>query len=499
MNIGSLKKLKIFHPSFFILPNFTKTNPMDIYALYLAGEFRKSAVTLDVRNPYDKELIAQTYLADPVLLETAIQKALAVQKQLRDLPGHARHDLLFQIADEITVRKQWFTQLLVKESGKPWKYAAAEIDRSVQTFRVAAEESLRLPGEYISIDWTPAGDHKEGLVRYFPVGLVAGISPFNFPLNLAVHKIAPALAAGCPIILKPSSSTPLSTLELARIFENTSLIRGSVSILPMTRETGNLLVTDPRIRLLSFTGSPDVGWAMKQQAGKKKVVLELGGNAGVIVTKSGRIEDAVLKCVTGAFSYSGQVCIHAQRIYVEQSVFDYFTRLFIDAVKALRSGDPMDKKTDISVMIDEANASRVEEWIAEAVSAGASILAGGKRQGAFVEPTVLTNTGPEMNVCAREIFGPVVTLESYATFEEAITRVNQSRFGLQAGVFTNNIDEMNRAFLELETGGVIINDVPTFRVDHMPYGGIKDSGLGREGVPYAIREMMEPRLLVKNC
>ncbi|MBP6976887.1 MAG: aldehyde dehydrogenase family protein [Bacteroidales bacterium] len=472
---------------------------MDIYPLYLAGEFRKSAATLDVRNPYNQELIAQTYLADQSQLETAIRQALAIQKQLRDMPAYARHDLLLQIADEITVRKQWFTQMLVRESAKPWKYAAAEIERSIQTFRIAAEESLRLPKEYISIDWTPAGAHKEGLVRYFPVGLVAGISPFNFPLNLAVHKIAPAIAAGCPIILKPSSLTPLSTLELARIFENTTLIKGSVSILPMSRETGNLMVTDPRIRLLSFTGSPDVGWMMKQQAGKKKVLLELGGNAGVIVTRSGQIEDAVAKCVSGAFSYSGQVCIHAQRIYVEQSVFDYFTRLFIDAVKTLRAGDPMDKQTDISVMIDEANARRVEEWIGEAVSAGARILAGGRRQGAYIEPTVLTNTGSGMKVCSMEIFGPVVTLESYATFEEAITKVNDSRFGLQAGVFTNNIDEMNQAFLELETGGVIINDVPTFRIDHMPYGGIKDSGSGREGVPYAMREMMEPRILVKNC
>jgi glyceraldehyde-3-phosphate dehydrogenase (NADP+) len=472
---------------------------MDIYPLYLAGEFRKSAVTLDVRNPYNQELIAQTYLADPPLLESAIQQALAAQKQLRDMPGYARHEILLQIADEITVRKQWFTQLLVQESGKPWKYASAEIDRSVQTFRVAAEESLRLPREYISIDWTPAGAHKEGLVRYFPVGLVAGISPFNFPLNLAVHKLAPALAAGCPIILKPSSSTPLSTLELSRVFENTGLIRGSVSILPMSRETGNLLVTDPRIRLLSFTGSPEVGWKMKQQAGKKKVLLELGGNAGVIVTKSCQIDEAVAKCLTGAFSYSGQVCIHAQRIYVEQSVFDYFSRLFTDAVKTLRSGDPMDKKTDISVMIDEENARRVEEWIKEAVAAGATLLAGGGRQEAFVEPTVLTNTSPDMKVCAMEVFGPVVTLESYRDFEEAVGKVNQGNYGLQAGVFTNNIDEMNQAFRELETGGVIINDVPTFRVDHMPYGGIKDSGSGREGVPYAIREMMEPRILVKNC
>lgn len=472
---------------------------MDIYPVYLAGEFLKSPEPLEVRNPYNQELIAQTYLATPAMFEQAIRKALEVQKQLRDMPSYERYELLMQIVDEITVRKQWFIQLLVKESGKPWKYASAEIERSIQSFRVAAEESKRLPHEYIRLDWTPAGTGKEGLVRYFPVGPVAGISPFNFPLNLAVHKIAPALATGCPIILKPSSSTPLSTLKLARVLEKTDIIRGSVSILPMSRETGNLLITDERIRLLSFTGSPEVGWAMKQRAGKKKVLLELGGNAGVIITRSCNIEDAVRKCVSGGFSYSGQVCIHTQRIYVEQSVFDYFCRLFIDAVKALRQGDPMDKATDISVMIDEENARRVEGWIQEAVAAGARILTGGRRQEAFMEPTVLTQTTADMKVCALEVFGPVVTLEPYAEFTEAVERINQGRFGLQAGIFTNNIDEMNTAFRDSETGGVIINDAPTFRVDHMPYGGVKDSGLGREGIRYAMLEMMEPRILVKNC
>jgi glyceraldehyde-3-phosphate dehydrogenase (NADP+) len=472
---------------------------MDHYPIFLAGEFVKSAQSHEVRNPYNKEIIAQTYLASPEMVNTAIEKAMSARQELQQLYSWQRYDLLMQIADEITVRKHWFTQVLCRESAKPWKYAAAEVDRSIQTIRVSADESRRLPGEYLHLDWTKAGQGKEGIVRYFPVGIVAGISPFNFPLNLAVHKIAPALAAGCPIILKPSSFTPLSTLELAKVIEGTALPRGAVSILPMNRNTGNMLVTDDRIRLLSFTGSPEVGWKMKQIAGKKKVLLELGGNAGVIITRSCDMEDTVKKCLTGGFAYSGQVCIHAQRFYIEHSVFDYFKRLFTDAVKSLRIGDPLDKNTDISAMIDEENARRVESWIREAIEGGARILLGGGRQEAMMEPTVLTGTDNSMKVCAREIFGPVVTLEPFTDLDEAIRQVNESSYGLQAGVFTNNIDEMNRAFRQLEVGGVIINDVPTFRVDHMPYGGIKDSGIGREGVAYAIREMMEPRLLVKNC
>jgi glyceraldehyde-3-phosphate dehydrogenase (NADP+) len=374
----------------------------------------------------------------------------------------------------------------------------AEVDRSIQTFTVAAEESKRLPAEYFSVDWTAAGAWKEGFVKYFPVGIVAGIAPFNFPLNLAVHKIAPAIAAGCPIILKPSSLTPLSTLMLAQIIDHTDLPKGAVSILPMNRETGNKLVTDERISLLSFTGSPEVGWKMKSHAGKKKVVLELGGNAGVIISHGADLEVAVAKCVAGGFSYSGQVCIHTQRIYVLKDLFESFTALFVEKVKLLKQGNPADPATDMAVMIDEANAIRVENWINEAVKDGARILTGGKRENSFMPPTVITATKEFMQVCSAEVFGPVVVIESVDSFAEAIEHINSGRFGLQAGVFTDSINEMNMAFNQLQVGGVIINDVPTFRVDHMPYGGIKDSGSGREGVKYAMMDMMEPRLLVKN-
>ena len=471
---------------------------MEIYQIYAGGKFVSSSKILMVFNPFTGNAFAQTYLADKSILEEAICKAEEVRPLMKALPSYQKYAILMEIASEMKKDEVRLAQVLAQEACKPYKYASGEIARAIQTFIVAAEESKRLPSEYISLDWTPAGAGKEGLVKYFPVGLVAGIAPFNFPINLAVHKIAPAIAAGCPIILKPASSTPLSTLELAKIINRTSLPKGAVSILPMDRITGNLLVTDQRFKLLTFTGSPDIGWKMKEDAGKKKVVLELGGNAGVIVTKSCNIDIAVAKCVAGGFAYSGQVCIHAQRIYIDKDIFNEFSEKFVNAVKLLKVGDPLNADTDISSMIDEANAVRVGDWINDAVADGAKILCGGNRKAAFVEPTVLINTKKQMNVCSKEVFGPVVILESYNNFKEAIELINDSVYGLQAGVFTNNNDEIDCAFNELEVGGVIINDVPTFRVDHMPYGGIKDSGLGREGIKYAIMDMMEAKILVKS-
>jgi len=471
---------------------------MTIFEIYVGGEFCKSVRTLEVFNPYNNEIIAQTYLGEQTDLEQAIEKALLVEEQLKSLPSYIKHEALMQIAGSIKENRKEFAELLCLESAKPIKYALGEIDRAIQTFIIAAEESKRLPREYIDLEWTPAGAKKEGLVKYFPVGLIAGIAPFNFPLNLAVHKIAPAIASGCPVILKPSTSTPLSTLNLARVIDKTNLPKGAVSVLPMDRKTGNQLVTDERFKLLTFTGSPEVGWKMKKDAGKKKVVLELGGNAGVIITGSADLDVAVKKCIIGGFAYSGQVCVHAQRIFVHEKVFEEFTERFIKEIKKLKAGDPMNIDTDISAMIDEANAIRVEDWVNEAVKDGAKILTGGKREKAYYPPTVLSKTNKEMKVRALEVFGPVVTLEPYKHFEAAVNYVNEGRFGLQAGIFTDNLDEINFAFSNLDVGGVIINDVPTFRVDNMPYGGIKDSGLGREGVKYAIFDMMEAKILVKN-
>ncbi|HEU4719273.1 MAG TPA: aldehyde dehydrogenase family protein [Bacteroidia bacterium] len=467
------------------------------YPIYVGGEFVETATVLDVRNPYTGKVFAKTFLAGEEELGKAITAAQKAQRVMAELPSFRKYKILRSISDTIFAERGRLAHELCRESGKPMRYALGEIDRAAQTFLIAAEECKRLPKEYISLDWTPAGEKKEGVVKYFPCGIVAGIAPFNFPLNLAVHKIAPAIAAGCPIILKPASSTPVSTLGLAKIIAKTDLPKGAVSILPMDRETGNRLVTDERFSLLSFTGSPEVGWKMKKNAGKKKVVLELGGNAGVIISQSADLENALKKSLAGGFAYSGQVCIHAQRFFVQRSVFAPFIQRFVEMVSELKTGDPEELTTDISVMIDEENAKRVEQWVNEAVKEGAEILCGGNREGSFYRPTVLTETKSRMKVCAEEIFGPVVTVEPFDSFDEAIAMINHTEFGLQAGVFTNDISEMDRAFSEIHCGGIILNDVPTFRVDHMPYGGVKDSGLGREGVKYAIMDMMEARILVK--
>ncbi len=469
---------------------------MKTFEIYLDGEFITSEKKLVINNPFDGSPVGQTFYADDSILERAIKSAVEARVSMADLPSWKRYEILKFIANELEINKPYFANLLSLESGKPMRYATGEIERAIQTFVVASEEAKRLPGEVLSLDWTKAGEGKSGVVKYFPIGPVAGISPFNFPMNLAVHKIAPAIAAGCPIVLKPSTSTPLSTLALARVIHKSGLPKGGFAVLPMDRATGNRLVTDDRFKLLSFTGSPAVGWNMKRQSGRKKVVLELGGNAGVIITKSADLDLAVAKSVIGGFSYSGQVCIHAQRIYVEKSIFDEFASRFVEKVKNLKFGSPQDEGTEISSMIDEANALRVEAWVDEAVADGAKVLCGGKREGTYYQPTILMETKPAMKVCALEVFGPVVTLEPYLGFENAVNSINDSEFGLQAGVFTNSIEEMDYAHKHLEVGGVIINDVPTFRVDHMPYGGVKDSGLGREGVKYAMLDMLEPRILV---
>jgi acyl-CoA reductase-like NAD-dependent aldehyde dehydrogenase len=469
-----------------------------VYDIYQSGTFIKTDQVLDVYNPFDQSLVGKTYLADKKILEEAINDGIKCRSELKKLPSYKRYKILTDIAHLIEKDKERIAEVLSAEACKPIKYAKGEVERAIQTFIVAAEESKRLPKEYISLDWTESGFNKEGLIKYFPIGLIAGISPFNFPLNLAVHKIAPAIASSNPIILKPSRSTPLSVLELAKIIDQTDLPKGAISILPMDRETGNQLITDHRINKITFTGSPDIGWKMKSQAGKKKITLELGGNAGVIISETANIKKAIQRCVIGSFAYSGQVCIHLQRILVHKDIFETFVSEFTQQVKNLKFGHPGDPETDISSMIDMENAIRVESWVDEAVSHGAKILAGGERKGCYYKPTVLTNTDPKMKVCSNEVFGPVVSIEPFTDFQNAIKEINNSDFGLQAGVYTDSIHEMNYAFEEIEAGGVIINDIPTFRVDHMPYGGIKDSGMGREGIKYAIYEMMEPKLLVKN-
>ena len=471
---------------------------MDLFYPYVDGAFRELAQPLEVLSPYDGTLVGTSFVAGQELVEEAIDAAVRCREAAAALPVYRRYEALMFIAEQISRRKDEFVSLICREAAKPYKYALSEVRRAVEVFRAAAEESKRIPGEYLSLDHTPAGVGKEGWVKYFPIGPVAGISPFNFPLNLAVHKIAPAIAAGCSIVLKPSSLTPLSTLALARIIAAAELPRGMVNIIPAKRQAGDLLVTDPRIRLLSFTGSAEVGWDMKARSGRKRVVLELGGNAGMIVAPTADLSQAVQKALVGGFSYAGQVCIHTQRILVHVSVFDEFLSLFAEGVRSLRFGDPLDPSTDISVMIDQGNAERVEQWVNEALAGHARLICGGTRRGSYYEPTVITGARPGMKIRDEEVFGPVVLVDSYQDFDQALNDINNSRYGLQAGLFTRDLQEINLAFRKLEVGGLIINDAPTFRVDHMPYGGVKDSGFGREGVKYAMLDMLEPKILVKE-
>jgi acyl-CoA reductase-like NAD-dependent aldehyde dehydrogenase len=387
---------------------------------------------------------------------------------------------------------------MAQEAGKPIRAARTEVERAIFTFTVAAEESTRIYGEYLPLDWQEYTAGRWGIVRRFPLGPIAGITPFNFPLNLVAHKVAPAIAAGCTMIVKPAPQTPLTALLLAETVQEAGWPDGALNVLPLSNEDAGLLVTDDRLKMLSFTGSAAVGWEMKRRAGKKKVALELGGNGAVMVHHDADLAFAAERCVAGGFAYAGQSCIAVQRILVERSVYGKFTEALLAGVSKLQLGDPLQESTDVGPLIRESDAIRAAEWIQEAVRAGARLLCGGQRQGSMLAPTVLTGTRPEMKVNCQEIFAPAVTIDPYDDALEAIRRINNSAYGLQAGIFTRDLKLLFNAYEELEVGGLISGDVPTFRIDHMPYGGVKDSGLGREGLRYAIEEMTEPKLLVMN-
>ncbi|MEK7305701.1 MAG: aldehyde dehydrogenase family protein, partial [Nitrospirota bacterium] len=395
-------------------------------------------------------------------------------------------------------RRDEFAQTITAEAGKPIADAKREVNRAVQTLTIAAEEAKRIPGEVVPLDWTPQTESYLGMVRRFPLGPIVGITPFNFPLNLVVHKVAPALAAGNPILIKPAPQTPLTSLLLGEVALEAGLPAGGLNVVPCDNALAERLVIDPRFKLLSFTGSAPVGWMLKAKCGKKKVTLELGGNAGVIIEPDADLDLAAKRCASGGFGYAGQTCISVQRILVHHSVADTFTTKLLLQVARLKAGDPTDETTTVGPLIDPGATQRVERWIEEAVSQGARVLLGGKRLGTVLEATVLTNVKPEMKVSCQEVFGPVVTVSSYRQFSDAIAALNQSDYGLQAGVFTQDINKVFHAFRHLEVGAVLANEIPTFRADHMPYGGVKDSGLGREGVRAAIEDMTEPRLLVLN-
>ncbi len=467
------------------------------HKIFLAGRWVDSPDLLTIENPARPgEPAGLTYQATPEQYEEAVQAAVAAFEVTRKLPAYERAATLRNISAGIRARREELGRLLALEAGKPIRDALVEVDRAVLTFRLGAEEAERIGGELMPLDLMASSKGRVGITRRFPAGPVAAISPFNFPLNLAAHKLAPAIAAGCSIVLKPPSKDPLTMLTVAEIVEEAGTPAGSVSILPMSRELGDRLVADDRFKVLTFTGSPAVGWDMKARAGKKRVVLELGGNAGAIVDRTANLDWAVKRITVGAFAYSGQVCISVQRIVVHDDVFDSFTEKFVAAASALHLGDPLEAETDLGPMVDEKAAVRTQAWVDEAVAMGGRVLLGGKANGTFFGPTILVDTPVEAKVCSQEAFAPLVVLFRFSDFADAVRQVNASRFGLQAGVFTNDLGNAFAAFNELEVGGVILNDIPTYRIDHMPYGGVKDSGLGREGLRYAIEDMTEIRILV---
>jgi acyl-CoA reductase-like NAD-dependent aldehyde dehydrogenase len=472
----------------------TATKP---HPIYLAGRWVDSPDRLEVSNPADPNTLAgSTYNATEAQYEEAVTAAVAAFQQMRVLPAYERGRALREISNGIKARREELGRILSTEAGKPIRDALVEVDRATLTFRLGAEEAERMYGETIPLDLMASSKGRVGITRRFPIGPVAAISPFNFPLNLAAHKLAPAIAAGCSIVLKPPSKDPLTMLTVAEIVDGVGLPQGAVSILPMTRELGDRMVADDRFKLLSFTGSPSVGWRMKERAGKKKVVLELGGNAGVIIDKSADLDWAVKRTLVGAFSYAGQVCISVQRLFVHEDVREAFLEKFLEGVKALHLGDPLDPVTDVGPMVDDKAAARTQRWVDEAVQLGGTIVAGGKAKGAFFEPTVLENVPVEAQVCSNEAFAPLVVVFPFRDFGDAIKQVNDSFFGLQTGVFTNDLGHAWQAFNELEVGGVIVNDIPTYRIDNMPYGGVKDSGQGREGLRWSIEDMTELRIMV---
>jgi glyceraldehyde-3-phosphate dehydrogenase (NADP+) len=468
------------------------------YPIYLAGNWVESEEPLEVTNPYNGEVIGTTFQASRAQLETAITAAEAVFPTLRAMPTYDRVNLLLALAAKMKECRNELARMIAQEAGKPIRDAEVETDRGVFTIETAAEEAKRIEGEVMPLDLLPSSKGRFGIVRRFPIGPIAGISPFNFPLNLALHKLAPAMASGNPIVLKPPSRDPLTMLMVARMVDEIGVPKGAVSVLPMNREVGDMLVEDERFKLLSFTGSPEIGWEMKRRAGMKRVVLELGGNAGVIVDEDADLEFAIGRVRTGAFAYAGQVCISVQRVFVHEAVYDRFREGLVAAVKTIKAGDPLDRATDLGPMIDEKNVGRVQSWIDASVSEGATVLTGGKPDGRFYQPTVIENAPKTSFVCSREAFAPLVTIFKVGSFKEAVDAVNDSEFGLQAGVFTNNLEKALYAFENIEAGGVIINDIPTYRIDHMPYGGVKASGLSREGLRYAIEDMTEMRLMVLN-
>lgn len=466
------------------------------YPYYLAGQPDAPNRDLAVTNKYTGEILSHVALADSEAIDQAIGATVKAAPAMAELPAYERRSILEHCLKRFTERAEEFAQVLCLEAGKAIRDSRGEVARLIDTFRIAAEESTRIYGEVLPLDTAERAKGYSGMWKRVPIGPCSFISPFNFPLNLVAHKIAPALAVGCPFVLKPASRTPLGALLIGEVLAECDLPEGAFSILPCERTAAALFTTDERLKLLSFTGSPQVGWDLKARAGKKKVILELGGNAAVIIDEDADLDDAVSRILVGAFYQSGQSCISVQRILVHESIYAALRQKLVAATQMLKHGDPRDEDTLVGPIISEGEAKRIEAWIMEATDAGATLLCGGSREGVNLTAALLENVPKSCKLNRDEVFGPVATLSAFTDFDAALDEVNDSDYGLQAGVFTRDIYKIQRAWDVLEVGGVIIGDVPSWRIDHMPYGGVKDSGIGREGLRFAMEDMTEQRLLV---
>jgi acyl-CoA reductase-like NAD-dependent aldehyde dehydrogenase len=466
------------------------------YPLYLNNEARQPNADLAVTDKYTGKVAFRVAQADAATIDAAIAGAAEAAGPMARMASYERQAVLQHCVDRFKERQEELAYALCVEAGKPIKDSEGEVTRLIDTFRIAAEESVRMTGEVQPLDISPRAKGYQGIWKRVPIGPCSFISPFNFPLNLAAHKIAPAIAVGCPFVMKPASRTPLGAIIVGEVLAETDLPKGAFSILPAHREGADLFTTDERLKLLSFTGSPAVGWDLKARAGKKKVVLELGGNAAVIVDKDADLDDALERVIFGAFYQSGQSCIGVQRILIHTEIYDEFRAMLVRKTKSLVAGDPKDRDVFIGPMIDVNEAQRLDNWIEEAIGKGARLLCGGKREGAMLEATLLEDVDPATKLNVEEAFGPVAFLIRFEDFDAALDIVNDSKFGLQAGIFTRDLFQVLDAWDRLEVGGVVINDVPSYRVDNMPYGGVKDSGLGREGIRFAMEDMTEIRNLV---
>ncbi|MGQ9617919.1 MAG: aldehyde dehydrogenase family protein [Candidatus Aminicenantia bacterium] len=464
----------------------------------VAGKKRKSEIFKDIRNPWDGQICSRVFLAKKEEIDEAVSLADRSFEKTRILPSYERASILEKISVGIDRRKEELVKWIVLQAGKPIRDSRAEVERAIFTFKVASEEAKRIGGEILDLDWRRGVDKRIGIIRRFPIGTILAITPFNFPLNLVAHKVAPAIAVGNPVILRPSTQTPSPSILLGEIIVESGYPEEAISVLPCSHDSIEHLFTDERIKKVTFTGSAEVGWGIKKKAWNKKVTLELGGNAGVIVEKDADLNFAVERVTIGAFSYAGQICISVQRVWIHEDVWEELIERFIERTKKLKVGNPLEEDTDIGPLIDDESAKRVKEWLEEAKSGGAIFLIGGEIKGRLMEPTIITNTKPNMKIFCGEAFAPLVIVEKYRELEEAINGVNNSIYGLQAGIFTNDIKKIYRAFETIDVGGVIVNDVPTFRIDHMPYGGVKESGFGREGIRWAMEEMTEVKLLALN-